>query len=134
MQLPIFLQNDQASHTLVNSGASHNFVTRDLATTLGVQCETTATVSVALADALTLHTTTTAPLWLQVIDDEGHLLRDCSKPVTCYVLDVLPSLVILGMPWLHNVNPAINWSMSTVNIGNVVVACVPSHSTARMEL
>ena len=103
-------------------------------TKLGVQCETTVPLSVALADTSTVRTATTAPLQLRVIDDEGHLLPDCSKTVTCYVLDVLPGPVVLGMPWLRDVNPAIDWSTATVNIGNAVVTCVPSHSTARVEL
>ena len=33
-----------------------------------------------------------------------------------------------------DVYPEIDWSTSTVSIGNAVVTCVPSHSTARVEL
>ena len=84
----------------MDSGATHNFVTRDFIQKLGVTSATDATLSVTLADRSVVRTAQAATLHLQLYDDRGHLIPHASTPVTCHVLEVMPAPVVLGMPWL----------------------------------
>ena len=89
-----------STNTLVDSGATHNFVTRDFVQKLGVTSVTNVTLSVTLADRSVVCTTQAAMLLLQLYDDRGHLIPHASTPVTCHILEVMPAPVVLGMPWL----------------------------------
>ena len=84
----------------MDSGATHNFVTRDFVQKLGVTSVVDATLSVTLADRLVVRTAQAATLHLQLYDDRGHFIPHASTPVTCHVLEVMPAPVVLGMPWL----------------------------------
>lgn len=55
---------------------------------------------VTLADDSTVRTETVATVQLRLCDDFGQLITDATKPVSCYVLNVMPAPVVLGMPWL----------------------------------
>ena len=84
----------------MDSGATHNFVTRDFVQKLGVTSVADATLSVTLADRSVVRTAQAATLHLHLYDDQGHLIPHASTPVTCHVLEVIPAPVVLGMPWL----------------------------------
>ena len=99
--MPVFPKGQsQGTQALVDSGATHNFMTRDFVQKLGVTSVTDATLSVTLADRSVVRTTQAATLHLQLYDDRGHLIPHVSTPVTCHVLEVMPAPVVLGMPWL----------------------------------
>ena len=84
----------------MDSGATHNFVTRDFVQKLGVTSITDATLSVMLADRSVVRTAQAATLQLQLYADRSHFIPHASTPVTCHVLEVMPVTVVLGMPWL----------------------------------
>ena len=83
----------------MDSGATHNFVTRDFVQKLGVTSVTDAILSVTLADWSVVRTAQAATLHLQLYDDRDHLIPHTSTPVTCYILEVMSEPVGLGMPW-----------------------------------
>ena len=51
-----------------------------------------------------------------------------------YVLDALPSEVVLGMPFLQRCNPTIDWVARTVSFGLSRVLALPPREAARVEL
>ena len=54
--------------------------------------------------------------------------------IRAYVLDHLPSQIVLGMSFLRSCNPAINWLTGTVTFGTQVVLALPVSSTATVGL
>ena len=70
---------------------------------------------VTLADGLFIDCSTTIPLYLKLLGN----LQLCSSGVSkmvhvgchvlCYVLLNLTSDMVLGMDWLHAINPRIDW-------------------------
>ena len=95
----------------MDSSATHSFVTRDFVQKLGVTSITDATLKVTLADQLEFCTAQAAMLHLQLYDDSSHLILHVAMPVTCHILEVMPAPVVLGMPWLQEVNPKIDWAL-----------------------
>ena len=85
---------------LVDSGASHNFISAHLLESLGIVPHVGRKVSVKLADTSIL----TATHYLHVVvqfHGVTTMLRFTVLPATC------PT--ILGMPFLRSMNPIIDW-------------------------
>ena len=89
----------------MDSSATYNFVTQDFVQKLGVTSVMDAALRVTLADRSVVSITQAVTLHLQLYDDRGHLIPSAYMPVTCHILEVMPAPVMLGMPWLQEVNP-----------------------------
>ena len=93
---------------LINSGATLNFIHERLVESLGLETTICNSVCILLADGrvlahsnrqVTLKFTTAGVLQTQ----------------TFLVMPIGIHDIILGMPWLERINPAINWRLKTVN-------------------
>ena len=72
----------------------------------------------ALADGNTVTSMTAAAVQLQVLDDNGRRIPEASRTLILNILEDLPAPIVLGMPWLREVNPSINWSDLTLRVGS----------------
>ncbi len=92
---------EQDVNFLIDSGASHNFVSSHLLNELGVVPHRRAKVRVRLANQSHVVTNEFINVLVQFSADVSALLRFTVLPVDC------PT--ILGMPFLSSLNPAIDW-------------------------
>ena len=92
---------------LIDSGASYNFVSKQLAIDLGWQSERHNTVNVRLADGSSINTSLACRGLVQI----GQL----QHIVPFLILDLTFDMV-LGMPWLQFSNVLINWSKGSVRM------------------
>ena len=109
-------------------------MSKELVARLGVPCVSNTPVKVTLADDSQVLVETTAEMLIRVCDDKGKIISDATQQVSCYVLNVMPAPVVLGMPWLRAVNPSVDWTTLTMKVGDSTVTCVPTKSTATVEI
>ena len=95
-----------AAVALVDSGATHSFISEQLVSTHGLAVSQGQSMSVTLADGSSIEATEICVVPLVFCSGSG---RAVSCTVECRVLSRLNHDVVLGHDWLHNVNPAINW-------------------------
>jgi hypothetical protein len=99
--------NDRPVKVLVDSGAARNFIAQHLVETLSLTTENASRYKITFANGSTQTTSlqTVIPLTLP-----GSLpSRKYSVHVKTTILDLPHQEVILGKPWLQQVNPHINW-------------------------
>ena len=109
-------------HALVDSGATGNFVDRDLIKRRGWTMERLKTP--LRAYNVDGSHNEAGVLWHKV----SLLLRigETEEKRDFFVLNCGKENVILGMPWLRDVNPLIDWTKGTVEITGL-----PGHSAPR---
>lgn len=108
------------ARALVDSGASHDFIARRVATQLGTQVTTGSRVTVKFADGRSLWTD------LEVVTVCLHLGQRTRELRTFVVLEQLQYDVILGQPWLQEVEPIINWRQGHVSLPMETINCTQS--------
>lgn len=87
---------------MVDSGATHNFVHRDVVVRTGLDVSTGPSSDVQYADNRVGKVTQTC--WLPI-----EFTPKLKVLVECFVLDSLSNEIVLGMAWLNKFNPSIDW-------------------------
>ena len=98
-------QLSTAAVALVNSGATHSFISAKLVSKHGLAVSAGQSILVTLADGSNIEASETCVVPLVFCSDSG---RDVSCTVECHVLSRLNHTVVLGHNWLQHVYPAIN--------------------------
>ena len=87
---------------LLDSGASHSFVTANIICELGLKTCFVDALEVALVDnsVVCLH---------EVVDLPVHFACNAMQEIACRIILLLHSPIILGMDWLKKWNPHVDW-------------------------
>ena len=110
---------------MVDSGATHSFVTKAVAEAVGQQVKTKQKLVVMLADGSNVTTTDAVGLLLGVQRDDS---APCSMDMVARVLPQLTTDGILGMDFLRKYNPHVDWSRNTLSF--VLDSCTVAADTS----
>ena len=108
VHLPALITSHPSTvQTLVDSGATLNFIHESLVSTLGLVTEPCPAIKVLVADGRVLtHANRQIPLKFTIAGvPQSH---------TFFVAPIGIHSMILGMPWLETVNPDIDWRLKSV--------------------
>ena len=87
---------------LLDSGASHSFIAANIIRELGLKTRFTDSLEVALAD-------NSVVCLREVVDLPVRFACNAMQEITCHIIPLLHSPIILGMDWLRKWNPRIDW-------------------------
>ena len=100
-----------AAVALVDSGATHSFISQAIIDKHGLPVHQVDSMQVTLADGHVVHSKAACVVSLVVCVEQECALYSA---VSCCVLDKLLLDVVLGIDWFQSCNPVIDWHAYTV--------------------
>ena len=91
---------------LLDSGAEANLLAREVAAELGLR-ENPVAMTISVVDGRTVEVTGSHRLAMQARDDRGNIAESVQR---FYTADIQGYDAILGLPWLCDVDPEVDWA------------------------
>jgi deoxyuridine 5'-triphosphate nucleotidohydrolase len=98
--------NGHRVHILIDSGSKGNFISNRISEKLNIGSNAPLSHTVTLADGSTFQASLLKGLFLNIFNYSEE---------TEFLIAPIAHDIILGKPWLENINPTINWSQNTLS-------------------